>query len=68
MLWPMIFLHMVRVMKFAFLPTGARFIRPSVGASVAKANAPRVSMIIFTQSNWTAVRGADPENYLERNF
>lgn len=47
-------------MKPTPLPTGGRFISPSFGGSVASANAPRVSMIRFTQSNCTAVRGADP--------
>jgi len=53
---------MVFVMKLAPLPTGALFISPSFGGSVASANAPSVSIIMLTQSNCTAVRGADPEN------
>ena len=61
-LWPKIFLHMGLVIKFVVLPTGGLSISPSLGGSVAKANAPRVSIIKLTQSNWTAVRGADPEN------
>ncbi|RZC92694.1 hypothetical protein C5167_011774 [Papaver somniferum] len=32
----------------------------SVGLSVAKARAPRVSMMRFTHSNWTVVRGSSP--------
>jgi hypothetical protein len=32
---------------------------------VANANAPSVSMIMLTQSNWTAVRGALPERQVE---
>lgn len=47
----MIFLHMVKVMKFSFLPTGVLFMRASLGGSVAKANAPRVSIIMLTHSN-----------------
>jgi len=61
-LWPIIFLHMAMVIKLTPLPTGGLFKRPSFGGSVANASAPRVSIIMFTQSNWTAVRGADPES------
>ena len=57
----MIFLHIGLVMKFAPLATGGLFRSPSLGGSVARANAPRVSMIKLTQSNCTAVSGADPE-------
>lgn len=60
-LWPIIFLHMVLVIKLTLLPTGGLFISASFGGSVANANAPRVSIIKLTQSNWTAVKGADPE-------
>lgn len=56
---------MIPVMKLTFLPTGGLFIRPSFGGSVASAKAPRVSMIKFTQSIWTAVSGADPVSYLK---
>lgn len=56
----MMFLHMAMVMRLSDLPTGGRFIRPSCGGSVARASAPRVSMIRFTHSNCTAVRGVDP--------
>lgn len=61
-LWPKIFLHIGLVIKLAFFPTGGLSISPSLGGSVARANAPRVSMIKLTQSNWTAVSGAAPEN------
>lgn len=61
MLCPIIFLHMTFVIKLTFLPTGGLCISPSFGGSVASANAPSVSIIMFTQSNCTAVRGADPE-------
>lgn len=56
----MMFLHMVDVMKLTSLPTGGLFISPSWGGSVASASAPKVSIIRLTQSNCTAVRGADP--------
>lgn len=48
-------------MKLSFLFTGGLCIRPSFGGSVASASAPKVSIIRFTQSSCTAVRGADPE-------
>lgn len=67
-LWPIIFLHMVLVIKLTLLPTGGLFISPSLGGSVANANAPRVSIIKLTQSNWTAVRGADPECLFQRSL
>lgn len=57
----MMFLHIALVMKLAVLAIGGRFIKPSLGGSVARANAPSVSMIMFTQSSCTAVSGADPE-------
>lgn len=66
MLWPKIFLHMVLVMKLSFLRTGGLCIRPSFGGSVASASAPKVSIIRFTQSSCTAVRGADPEGTAKR--
>jgi hypothetical protein len=47
----MIFLHIVLVIKFVPLPTGGLFKSPSLGGSVARANAPRVSIIKLTQSN-----------------
>lgn len=53
---------MAFVMKLTPLPTGSLFISPSFGGSVASASAPRVSIIMLTQSNCTAVRGADPES------
>lgn len=46
----MIFLHITPVMNFAFLPIGGLFINPSCGGSVANANAPNVSIIMFTHS------------------
>ena len=64
----MIFLHMVLVIKFAPLVTGGLFISPSLGGSVARANAPIVSIIKLTQSNCTAVSGADPERQEEYNY
>ena len=67
-LWPMIFLHMALVIKLSPLPTGSPFISSSVGGSVARANAPRVSIIKFTQSNCTAVKGADPESKWENHY
>lgn len=42
------FLHMTLLMKFPFLPTGVRFIKSSLGGSVASARAPSVSMIMLT--------------------
>ena len=57
----MMFLHMMLLMKFPFLPTGVLFMSSSFGGSVASASAPSVSMIMLTQSNCTAVRGALPE-------
>lgn len=54
---------MVLVMKPVLILTGGLFNNSSVGGSVANASAPRVSMIMLTQSNCTAVRGADPEGY-----
>lgn len=47
----MIFLHIALVIKLAPLATGGLFKSPSLGGSVAKANAPRVSIIKLTQSN-----------------
>lgn len=61
MLWPMMFRHMAIVMRLSDLPTGGRFIRPSCGGSVASASAPKVSIIRFTHSNCTAVRGVEPK-------
>lgn len=61
------FLHMVLVMKLAVLAIGARFIKPSLGGSVARANAPSVSMIMLTQRSCTAVSGADPGKETKRN-
>ena len=61
MLWPAIFLHIALVIKPTPLPIGGLFISPSCGGSVASAKAPSVSMIRLTHSNWTAVRGADPD-------
>ena len=66
MLCPTIFLHMILVMNFTSLPTGGLFINPSCGGSVASAKAPRVSMIKFTQSICTVVRGVEPEIYFKR--
>lgn len=57
----MMFLHMMLLMKFPFLPTGVRFMSSLLGGSVANASAPSVSMIMLTQSNCTAVSGALPE-------
>lgn len=54
-------------MKLTPLPTGGLFISPSFGGSVASANAPRVSIIMLTQSNCTAVKGADPESDVENS-
>ena len=48
-------------MKLSFLRTGGLCIRPACGGSVASASAPRVSIIRFTHSSCTAVRGADPD-------
>lgn len=62
----MTFLHMMLLMKFPFLPTGVLFISSLFGGSVANANAPRVSMIMLTQSNCTAVRGALPSSTISR--
>lgn len=59
---PKIFLHITLLIKFPFLPTGARFINSSFGGSVANASAPSVSMIMLTQRSWTAVSGASPES------
>ncbi|KAJ4838589.1 hypothetical protein Tsubulata_007089 [Turnera subulata] len=42
-------------------PTGGFLRRSFVGISVAKASAPKVSMMRFTHSSWTAVRGTLPE-------
>jgi len=58
---PMMFLHTALLMKFPFLPA-VLFIRLLFGASVANASAPSVSMIMLTQSNRTAVRGALPSS------
>lgn len=57
----MMFLHIVLVMKLTPRPTGFLFISSSFGGSVANAKAPSVSIIILTQSNCTAVRGAVPD-------
>jgi hypothetical protein len=56
---------MAIVIKLTPLPTGGLFKSPSFGGSVANASAPRVSIIMFTQSNCTAVRGTDPESDVE---
>lgn len=64
---PKIFLHITLLIKFPFLPTGARFINSSFGGSVAKASAPSVSMIMLTQRSWTAVSGASPESTATQN-
>lgn len=58
------FLHMALVIKLTPLGIGGLCISPSFGGSVARAKAPRVSIIKFTQSNCTAVRGADPESWV----
>lgn len=58
---------MVLVIKLSFLPTGGLCIRPSCGGSVASASAPKVSIMRFTQSSCTAVRGADPEERVKEN-
>lgn len=60
------FLHIALVIKSAFLPIGGLFMRSSFGGSVARARAPSVSIIMLTQSNCTAVKGAEPESYLNR--
>lgn len=64
---PKIFLHITLLMKFPFLPTGDLFIRSPLGGSVAKASAPRVSMIMLTHRSWTAVRGAFPKSIYKHN-
>lgn len=51
----MIIFHIFRVIKGADLGSGFRFRMLGVGGSVAKARAANVSMMRFTQSNWTAV-------------
>lgn len=48
---PRIFLHIVLLINFPVLPTGALCIKSSRGGSVANANAPKVSIIMFTQSS-----------------
>lgn len=54
------FLHMMLEISGARLPTGTCSMRSSVGGSVASASAPSVSMIRFTHSSWTAVKGTVP--------
>uniref|UniRef100_A0A0A9F9H6 Secreted protein n=1 Tax=Arundo donax TaxID=35708 RepID=A0A0A9F9H6_ARUDO len=65
---PRMFLHIMLLIKFPFLPTGDLFISSPFGGSVANANAPSVSMIMLTQSNCTAVRGALPVKQAEEKF
>jgi hypothetical protein len=67
MLWPTMFRHITLVMKLSPRPTGGLRIMASLGGSVASARAPRVSMIRFTHSSCTMVRGALPEPFIHQS-
>lgn len=52
---PMIIFHIVKAINGADFGSGLRFSKLGVGASVASANAAKVSIIRFTQRSCTAV-------------
>ncbi len=51
---------MTEVTIVSFLPCGLSLSSSSVGGSVARARAAKVSMIKFTQSIYTDVKGESP--------
>ena len=53
----MMFLHITGFTIFSKRDYGSRKSKESLGGSVAKASAAKVSMIKLTQSIWTAVSG-----------
>nr|GLL21052.1 hypothetical protein PanWU01x14_004110 [Ipomoea trifida] len=53
---------MTAVIRGSVRPTGFFAMRSSVGCSVARANAPRESIMRLTQRSWTAVSGTWPDD------